>query len=92
MGNGAKAASKRERNAKDAGNVAKSQLKSVRFFLRFAFTNALRLSPFREKVMVFHTQCTNTYIEHPCEEHKVQNLLPGFPVDGQATCAGRARQ
>jgi hypothetical protein len=32
MGNGAKAASKRERNAKDAGNVAKSQLKSVRFF------------------------------------------------------------
>jgi hypothetical protein len=41
MGNGAKAASKRERNAKDAGNVAKSQLKSVRFF--FAFTNAPRL-------------------------------------------------
>jgi hypothetical protein len=32
MGNGAKAASKRERNAKDAGSVAKSQLKSVRFF------------------------------------------------------------
>lgn len=32
MGNGAKAASKRERNAKDAGGVAKSQLKSVRFF------------------------------------------------------------
>jgi len=31
MGNGAKAASKRERNAKDAGSVAKSQLKSVRF-------------------------------------------------------------
>ncbi|KAM0699895.1 hypothetical protein Q7P36_000106 [Cladosporium allicinum] len=28
MGNGAKAASKRERNAKDAGSVAKSQLKS----------------------------------------------------------------
>jgi hypothetical protein len=42
MGNGAKAASKRERNAKDAGNVAKSQLKSVRFFF-FAFTNAPRL-------------------------------------------------
>jgi hypothetical protein len=38
MGNGAKAASKRERNAKDAGSVAKSQLKSVRlFFFRFCF-------------------------------------------------------
>jgi hypothetical protein len=31
MGNGAKAASKRDRQ-KDAGPVAKSQLKSVRFF------------------------------------------------------------
>jgi hypothetical protein len=39
MGNGAKAASKRERNAKDAGSVAKSQLKSVREFL-FGFAAA----------------------------------------------------
>jgi len=30
MGNGAKAQQKRERNAKDAGGAAKSQLKSVR--------------------------------------------------------------
>jgi hypothetical protein len=44
MGNGAKAASKRERNAKDAGNVAKSQLKSVRF-LPLAIANAPRLPP-----------------------------------------------
>lgn len=36
MGNGAKAASKRDRNAKDAAPVAKSQLKSVRLFFSFA--------------------------------------------------------
>jgi hypothetical protein len=34
MGNGAKAASKRDRQ-KEAGPVAKSQLKSVRFFFPF---------------------------------------------------------
>jgi len=33
MGNGAKAQQKRERNAKDAGGAAKSQLKSVRIFV-----------------------------------------------------------
>ena len=47
MGNGAKAASKRERNAKDAGNVAKSQLKSVGFcFLSLALLSRTRLASF----------------------------------------------
>jgi hypothetical protein len=45
MGNGAKAASKRERNAKDAGSVAKSQLKSVRFFFRFCFCKRATACP-----------------------------------------------
>jgi hypothetical protein len=59
MGNGAKAASKRERNAKDAGNVAKSQLKSVRFF--FCFHKRAALS---KRVIAFHIQCTNACIQN----------------------------
>ena len=59
MGNGAKAASKRERNAKDAGSVAKSQLKSVRFFFSpdCAFAkNAPRSPPvlLRKKAKAFY--------------------------------------
>jgi hypothetical protein len=49
MGNGAKAASKRERNAKDAGSVAKSQLKSVRFFFCFRESAALAPDPPQKK-------------------------------------------
>jgi hypothetical protein len=60
MGNGAKAASKRERNAKDAGNVAKSQLKSVRFF---RFHKRAALATLQEN-MAFHTQCTNAYMQN----------------------------
>jgi hypothetical protein len=57
MGNGAKAASKRERNAKDAGSVAKSQLKSVRFF---SPANAPRSPPLllrKKEAKAFHVPC-----------------------------------
>jgi hypothetical protein len=66
MGNGAKAASKRERNAKDAGNVAKSQLKSVRFFFFGFRKRSARLFPVlpRKNSMASHTQCTNAYIQN----------------------------
>jgi hypothetical protein len=58
MGNGAKAASKRERNAKDAGSVAKSQLKSVGFLFYFAAACPLFL---RQKAKSLLSKLTFTH-------------------------------
>ena len=93
MGNGAKAASKRERQ-KDSGPVAKSQLKSVRFLFSPLRKRATFASlPFGErKSTLCLPRRLTTHTEPRGQEHQVQDLLPGLPVDGQAPCAGRARQ
>ena len=93
MGNGAKAASKRERQ-KDSGPVAKSQLKSVRFLLpplRKRATFAPLPFGERKSTLCLPRRLT-THTEPRGQEHQVQDLLPGLPVDGQAPGARGARQ